>query len=103
MNKVKEYLDNKLNDAIEIIKAHNLEYEKVGIFGSYARGDYNGSSDIDIVMIFKELPPRYKTADLRWDLEPIDVDYTVLLESTFNNPKTVFQKEVVRDFKEIIL
>ena len=48
-----------LNEIEEIIKKHAGELEqkfkikKIGIFGSYARGEQNEESDIDILVEFK--------------------------------------------------
>jgi uncharacterized protein len=41
-----------------IILSHLKDYDvlKVGIFGSFARGDNNKGSDIDILVEFKESP-----------------------------------------------
>jgi len=49
-----------LKEIEEIIKQHGQELEerfkvkRIGIFGSYARGDQNEDSDIDILVEFKE-------------------------------------------------
>ena len=48
-NKKKEEILNKLKaKIIEILKKNNIK--KAGIFGSYARGDFKKSSDIDILV-----------------------------------------------------
>ncbi len=49
-----------LKEIEEIIKQHGQELEerfkvkRIGIFGSYARGDQNEDSDIDILVEFRE-------------------------------------------------
>ena len=100
---IKEYFDNKFEQALSIVRRYDLDFYKFGIFGSYSRGDYDASSDIDIVIIFNELPPRRITANLRCDLDDLNVDLAVLLKSSFDNPSSAFTKSVVRDFREINL
>jgi len=40
---------------IKLIRQHYTNIENVYIFGSYAKGDANKDSDIDIALIFKSL------------------------------------------------
>ncbi len=56
-----------------IILSHLKEYDpiKVGIFGSYARGDNNKDSDIDILVKFKESPSLLTLIKLENDLSEI--------------------------------
>lgn len=50
----------QISDLKNIIKQHKLELERdykvksLAIFGSYARGEQTGESDIDILVEFKE-------------------------------------------------
>ena len=44
---------------LSTIQSYNLDYEEIGIFGSYARGDYKSTSDIDFCIIVKERPSHY--------------------------------------------
>ena len=43
--------DDRKEKAIEIIRDSGVQYEKVGVFGSYARGEFKTSSDIDFCII----------------------------------------------------
>lgn len=43
---LKPYFDKRCEKCLEIIKSYGFKYEEVGVFGSYARGDYKGQSDI---------------------------------------------------------
>ena len=56
-----------------IILSHLKEFNpiKVGIFGSYARGDNNKDSDIDILVEFKEVPSLLTLIKLENDLTGI--------------------------------
>lgn len=92
-----------LTKAFNIIKETEIEYEKFGIFGSFARNEITPNSDIDFVLVVRELPSRMEIAMLRDKFDDIDCDIAFLLSSSFNNPVTAFAKNVVRDFKEIKL
>ena len=56
-----------------IILSHLNEFNpiKVGIFGSYARGDNKKGSDIDILVEFKEAPSLLTLIKLENDLSEI--------------------------------
>jgi len=56
-----------------IILNHLKEFDpiKVGIFGSYARGDNKKDSDIDILVKFKESPSLLTIVKLENDLSEI--------------------------------
>ena len=94
---------HKLIKAFNIIKESGINYERFGVFGSFARNNFNSNSDIDFVLITKEIPKRFDIALLRSKFDDLDCDIAILLESSFNNPKTAFEKNVVKDFKEISL
>lgn len=92
---------SKISNAMNIIDSYNLSYTEYGLFGSVARGDYNASSDLDIVMIFKNLPERAIISKLRLELEEIDCDLAILLVDNFNKPKNAFHKDVRKDYRRI--
>jgi len=56
-----------------IILSHLKEYDplKIGIFGSFARGDYKKGSDIDILVEFKVSPSLLTLIKLENDLSEI--------------------------------
>jgi uncharacterized protein len=56
-----------------IILSHLIEFNpiKVGIFGSFARGDNKKGSDIDILVEFKESPSLLTLIKLENDLSEI--------------------------------
>ena len=91
----------KVKRAMSIINSRNIVYVEYGVFGSVARGDYTAVSDVDIVMIVEQMPLRYTLAELRCDLEEIGCDFAILYKRNFDAPKTVFQKEVKRDYRRL--
>jgi len=78
--KMRENLRKKaINKAELYISSLGLKKYKAILFGSYARGDFNALSDIDILIISNELPERLDERPSflnlkRWDtpdVEPI--------------------------------
>ncbi len=44
---------------INFLRANNFNIEKVYLFGSYAKGFINEDSDIDLAVVFKDLPDSF--------------------------------------------
>ncbi len=73
-----EVIDNRpglsgVSDILSLYKLHNanrLGIVKMGLFGSYARGEQTENSDVD-VCISLEAPSLYKYAAIRSDLESL--------------------------------
>ena len=40
---LKRAFDERLKEAIALIKSYDIKYERIGVFGSYARGTFKGS------------------------------------------------------------
>jgi hypothetical protein len=63
-----------LTDIKQTLKAHMPELAKhyniksLGIFGSYVRGEAEGTSDVDLLVEFSEAPDIFKFMDLEEDL-----------------------------------
>ena len=43
--------------------------ERVVFFGSRARGDFNGSSDLDILIVIKDIKAKNKVISILYDIE----------------------------------
>jgi len=54
---VKKYLDILVTEKYQIVNAY--------LFGSYAKGNFNEDSDIDIALVFKKFKDRF---DMRFEL-----------------------------------
>ena len=70
-SKEKKEIQNFINKVKEIL---NTRLNKIILFGSYARGDYNENSDIDIMILTdlneKEIEEyRDKISDIAYDIE----------------------------------
>ncbi len=62
-----EEIKGKISEYKEVIK-EKYKIKEIGIFGSYARGEENKSSDIDIYIEFEE-PIGWEFVDLKEELE----------------------------------
>jgi uncharacterized protein len=48
-------INEKIMDYIKLIQNKYTDFETVYVFGSYARGNSNQDSDIDLALIFRDL------------------------------------------------
>ena len=68
-------IDNIIQEFVEEVKkVMGKRVKKIILYGSYARGDYNKSSDIDIMILtdlnFEEIEQyRDKVSDIAFDIE----------------------------------
>jgi predicted nucleotidyltransferase len=91
-HKTKDEIIKILNEVKDEVKS-KYKAEIKGIFGSYARGDENKTSDIDIIVDFE------KGADL-FDL----VETSMFLEEKLSCPVDIIPRDSIRsEIKELIL
>ena len=93
--------DERCNKAVMLLKENLSKYDRIGVFGSYARGDYKTTSDIDMCVIVSEIPDRYTKGLLYEELDLIGVDLCFILSSDFQQSETPFMQNLRRDFKEV--
>lgn len=55
----KNKINNAVTEYIKYLKNNNFNIEKVYLFGSYVKGSFREDSDIDLALVFKELPDRF--------------------------------------------
>lgn len=91
--------DCRLKKAIALIKSYNIEYQQLGIFGSYARGTFNGRSDIDICLVIQEKPSRDISGSLREDCELLGVDVVFVTPEYFHNNNSRFARKLRNDWR----
>ena len=98
-----EEFKNDFLKAVDIINQYSNKDIHFGVFGSYARGDYNCQSDIDILAIWPGKPNTLETDYLYLDgsLSVINCQLTSVSEDYFNNSNDPFAFQLRRDFKEI--
>jgi uncharacterized protein len=86
-----------------IILSHLKEFNpiKVGIFGSYARGDNKKGSDIDILVEFKESPSLLTIIKLENDLsEILSVKVDLVTTGALKNKRV--KKSIKKDLINIL-
>lgn len=86
-----------------IILSHLKGFDpiKVGIFGSYARGDNNKDSDIDILVEFKESPSLLTLIKLENDLsEILGVKVDLVTTGALKNKR--IKKSIKKDLINIL-
>ena len=62
---------------VEAVKHPGLQ--KVGYYGSYARGDWGVGSDVDLIAIVEYSSQPFEKRNLSWDLSPIPVQADLLI------------------------
>lgn len=98
---VKAKFLNIQNEMLSRILNQNFDFVEIGIFGSYARNEYNALSDVDICVIVKEMPTRYITGWLRDDAEELGADICFITEEQFKSSDTTFMNNLRRDYRRI--
>lgn len=99
--KIENYFTEKKEKVADLIRNSGINYYKFGIFGSYARGEYTASSDIDFCLIVHEKPSRYLSGSLHEDAELLGADITIVTLDYFNNSDSNFAQRLRRDFREV--
>ena len=89
------------NEMVNRILQQNFDFTEIGIFGSYARNEYNALSDVDICVIVKEMPTRYITGWLRDDAEELGADICFITEEKFESSETTFMNNLRRDYRRV--
>ncbi|MHA1310584.1 MAG: nucleotidyltransferase family protein [Candidatus Helarchaeota archaeon] len=62
-------MDKKIKKLIEILKKHRVK--KIKIFGSYARGEANLESDLDVIVEFSERKSLLEIVGIEQELEDV--------------------------------
>ena len=87
---------------VSILQAYPVK--RAGLFGSYARENYNADSDIDIMVEFEEGVPLFENFYDLWDqLEvatALKVDLVQYAE-VFDNRHKLLQKNMLQDLRWI--
>jgi len=75
--KQKEVIDNVKKATVELVRKYPDKIVAVGLFGSFARGDYTDRSDVDILVIVKDWPGgmnrRYMIYDIFFRFVGLDI------------------------------
>ncbi len=83
--------------------ANNPEIVRIGLFGSYAEGNWGVGSDLDLVMVVKESPEPFERRACRWDTTslPAPADLLVFTEQEWK--KGWFSQRFNRTMREKVI
>ena len=99
---LKEQFEIRKNKVLDLIESYAKEYAQdwkdIGIFGSYARGEANGLSDIDICII-AEKPSPYISGALREDADVLKADIVFVQKDQFLHSSCTLCQDLRRDIK----
>ncbi len=87
---------------IEMIKASGIQFDEVGVFGSYARGDFTGSSDIDFCIITDNRPSRAVSGRLREEIELLGAEVIFVSKEYFLGDASAFANNLRRDYRRVL-
>ena len=79
---------------------YNMTWPIIGIFGSYARGEAKGTSDIDICIIANK-PDAYISGPLREDADMLGADIVFLTKEQLLSGESLLIRNIRRDIKFI--
>ena len=99
---VVKVFEERMQKVLALIAEYNIEFEEIGIFGSYARGDYKITSDIDFCIITPNRPGRRVSGSLREDAELEGGDIIYVTRGYFNNDHSVFAKNLRKDYRRLL-
>lgn len=96
-----EQVYEQLKELATLLKTRYV-VRKVYLYGSFARGDFNEGSDIDLIIVGEfegRMPERIKKVI---DLTPLPIEPLVYTESEFDEMKDrIFLQEVLATAKEL--
>lgn len=96
----KKRLDRNLKKIVKILK-EQYRPDKIILYGSYASGRIHPDSDLDLLIVKKEVPPRY------WDrlreVSPLLAQRDVALDYTIWTPQELAESKETPFVKEEIL
>ena len=99
---VAKAFEERLKKVLALIAEYHIEYEEIGIFGSYARGDYKITSDIDFCIITEKRPERKVSGSLREDAELVGADIIYVTRDYFKEDASVFAKNLRKDYRMLV-
>lgn len=99
---VKEKFDSRCKEGLEVIKSSLLPFDEVGIFGSYARGEYTPSSDIDFCIVSDISRQDMRFLIMRDKLESLGCDCILVTPDMFKTSCTKFYINLRRDYRRYL-
>ena len=72
---------------------------EIGVCGSFARGDYKATSDVDLYVLYESLPDKVEKGELYEAAYEVDIDLLICEQKQFYESTSVFTKNVMKDRK----
>ena len=101
-DELKHNFEEREQAVLKLIDAAKLQYVSVGVFGSYARGEYKTSSDIDFCVIINERPSRAVIGLLRDDADELGAEIVFVSQEYFDNDMSPFAQNLRRDYRRLL-
>ncbi len=98
---VKQNFTERKNACLQLFRAANIPDARIGVFGSFARGEYKATSDIDFCVITDHRPPRSVVGGLKEDFDMHGADIVFVDNDYFDNDPSDFAMQLRRDFQEV--
>jgi len=92
----------KLKEWIKEVTEKKDEVIRIGLFGSYARGDFGVGSDLDLIIIVESSKLPFERRGIEWDTTslPVPVDlliYTSEEWEALKEKRTKFYKTIMKE------
>lgn len=102
MDNVLQEFRNRERTVLQLILDSKIKFDEVGVFGSYSRGDFKSTSDIDFCVITKQRPERRISGSLRQDAEDAGADIVFVSPEYFSNDASNFAAQLRRDYRRLL-
>lgn len=84
----------KLNTFVSVILSEVENCQKIVLFGSYARADYNATSDLDIMVLTKTEVPRELRGELCSFFDENNADLIFYTTDAFENSQVLLVQRI---------
>ena len=101
-SEVRQLMEERLKALVQKVDESDLLYEELGVFGSYARGEYKSTSDVDLCVI-TDCCDRVLLSDLRTEAELLQADIVFVTRHIFNCSDKLIHRNIRRDYRRVKL
>jgi predicted nucleotidyltransferase len=100
---VNEKINIIINELVNELKSRYADFRGIYLFGSYARGEANDDSDIDLAIVFdRDIDWRFKDS-VREIIIDKEIEYKLIIDTHFYTsqeliePATPFRENIITD------
>lgn len=92
-------VDHAIRDWANRIAQTHPGVQRIGYFGSYARGDWGVGSDLDVLVIVDQTPMPFERRAVEWDTTelPVPTDVLVYTLEEWHKLQNKFRQTVERE------